>query len=151
MRASEEHDSHAIDASLLRLDRVRRNKPAPTIGHQHEEIVTAGRVEAPDDSIPAAISAIRCELNLESPSHSRPIKLPAMVVWSMAAAEGGWCVGVRFDTGSLTEPEVLRDADRVAALFAGRAFAERPTLMAALPKHFRHRVSLAGGVIFYGH
>jgi hypothetical protein len=37
------------------------------------------------------------ELNLESPSHSRPIKLPAMVVWSMAAAEGGWCVGVRFD------------------------------------------------------
>src|SRR5439155_10685280 len=56
---------------------------------------------------------------------------------------------LRFDTGSLTEAEVLRDADRVAALFAGRAFAERPTLMAALPRHFRHRVSLAGGVIFY--
>jgi hypothetical protein len=58
---------------------------------------------------------------------------------------------LRFDTGSLTEPEVLRDADDVAALFAGRAFAERPTLMAALPRHFRHRLSLPGGVIFYGH
>lgn len=58
---------------------------------------------------------------------------------------------LRFDTGSLTEPEVLHDADRVAALFAGRAFAERPTLMAALPNHFRHKLSLPGGVIFYGH
>jgi len=58
---------------------------------------------------------------------------------------------LRFDTRSLTEPEVLRDAGRVAAVFAGRAFAERPTLMAALPKHFRHRASLPAGVIFYGH
>ena len=58
---------------------------------------------------------------------------------------------LRFDTGSLTEPEVLHDADRVAALFAGRAFTEHPNLMAALPNHFRHRVSLPGGVIFYGH
>lgn len=58
---------------------------------------------------------------------------------------------LRFDTRSLTEPEVLRDAGRVAAVFAGRAFAERPTLMAALTKHFRHRASLPAGVIFYGH
>jgi 4-amino-4-deoxy-L-arabinose transferase-like glycosyltransferase len=58
---------------------------------------------------------------------------------------------LRFDTGSLTEAEVLRDASHVAALFAGRAFAERPTLMAALPRRFRHRVDLPGGTIFYGH
>jgi hypothetical protein len=58
---------------------------------------------------------------------------------------------LRFDNGSLTEAEILRDADRIAALFAGRAFLARPTLMAALPKHFRHRVSVPGGVIFYGH
>jgi hypothetical protein len=58
---------------------------------------------------------------------------------------------LRFDTRSLTEAEVLHDADRVAALFAGRAFSERPKLMAALPKHFRHRASLPAGVIFYGH
>ena len=58
---------------------------------------------------------------------------------------------LRFDTRSLTEAEILRDADRVAALFAGRAFSEHPTLMAELPKHFRHRVSVPGGVIFYGH
>jgi len=58
---------------------------------------------------------------------------------------------LRFDTGSLTEPEVLRDASHVAALYAGRAFGERPTLMAALPHRFHHRVSVDGGVIFYGH
>jgi len=58
---------------------------------------------------------------------------------------------LRFDTGSLTEPEVLRDAAGVAALYAGRAFIERPSLMAALPKRFRHRVPVAGAVIFYGH
>jgi 4-amino-4-deoxy-L-arabinose transferase-like glycosyltransferase len=59
---------------------------------------------------------------------------------------------LRFDTGSLTEPEVLRDAAGVAALFAGRAFYERPTLMAELPKRFRHRLMLPGGAsIFYGH
>jgi hypothetical protein len=58
---------------------------------------------------------------------------------------------LRFDTRSLTEAEVLRDADRVAALFVGRAFAEHPALLAALPRHFRHRVSVPGGVIFYGH
>jgi hypothetical protein len=58
---------------------------------------------------------------------------------------------LRFDTRSLTEAEVLRDADHVAALFVGRAFAEHPKLLAALPKHFRHRVSVPGGVIFYGH
>ena len=58
---------------------------------------------------------------------------------------------LRFDTGSLSQSEVLRDADHVAALFAGRAFAERPALMAALPNHFRHRVALPAGVIFYGH
>jgi 4-amino-4-deoxy-L-arabinose transferase-like glycosyltransferase len=58
---------------------------------------------------------------------------------------------LRFDTGSLTEPEVLHDAAGVAALFAGRAFSERPSLLAALPSRFRHRLDLPGGVIFYGH
>jgi Glycosyltransferase family 87 len=67
---------------------------------------------------------------------------------------------LRFDTHSLTEPEVLRDAGRVAALYAGRAFSERQPLMAALPKRFRHRVSVSAApgswgsshaVIFYGH
>jgi 4-amino-4-deoxy-L-arabinose transferase-like glycosyltransferase len=59
---------------------------------------------------------------------------------------------LRFDTGSLTEPEVLHDAAGVAALYAGRAFFERPTLMAALPARFRHQVTLAdGSKIFYGH
>ncbi len=59
---------------------------------------------------------------------------------------------LRFDTGSLTEPEVLHDAAGVAALYAGRAFIERPTLMAALPRRFRHQLTLADGTkLFYGH
>jgi 4-amino-4-deoxy-L-arabinose transferase-like glycosyltransferase len=58
---------------------------------------------------------------------------------------------LRFDTHSLSEAEVLHDASGVAALFAGRAFGERPSLMAALPSRFRHRLDLPGGVIFYGH
>ena len=59
---------------------------------------------------------------------------------------------LRFDTGSLTEAEVLRDAAGVAALYAGRAFTERPTLLAALPKRFRHELTLADGTkLFYGH
>ena len=52
---------------------------------------------------------------------------------------------LRFDTGSLTEAEVLRDTKGVAALFAGRAFFERPTLKAALRTRFTHRVTLPGG------
>jgi ALG3 protein len=59
---------------------------------------------------------------------------------------------LRFDTGSLTEPEVLADAAHVAAVYAGRAFGERPTLMAALPKRFRHAEKLPDGTeIFWGH
>jgi 4-amino-4-deoxy-L-arabinose transferase-like glycosyltransferase len=58
---------------------------------------------------------------------------------------------LRFDTGSLTEPEVLRDAEKVAAVVAGRAFYERPTLRAALRTRFRHSVRLPGAWIFYGH
>jgi 4-amino-4-deoxy-L-arabinose transferase-like glycosyltransferase len=58
---------------------------------------------------------------------------------------------LRFDTGSLTEPEVLRDAGHVSALFAGRAFIERPSLMSALRARFTHRIRVAGAVIFYGH
>jgi len=59
---------------------------------------------------------------------------------------------LRFDTGSLTESEVLRDSAHVAALYAGRAFYERPTLLTALGARFRHRLELPGGaLIFYGH
>jgi len=57
---------------------------------------------------------------------------------------------LRFDTGSLTEAEVLRDSRHVAAVVAGRAFYERPSLMAALRTRFAHRLSLPGAVIFYG-
>jgi 4-amino-4-deoxy-L-arabinose transferase-like glycosyltransferase len=57
----------------------------------------------------------------------------------------------RFDTGSLTIPEVLRDSRQVAAVVAGRAFYDRPSLMAGLHARFAHRLVLPGAVIFYGH
>ena len=57
---------------------------------------------------------------------------------------------LRFDTGSLTEADVVRDSTHVAAIVAGRAFFDRPSLMAALRTRFPHRVVLPGAVIFYG-
>jgi hypothetical protein len=56
---------------------------------------------------------------------------------------------LRFDTGSLTEAEVARDAGKVAAVVAGRAFYEHPALMARLRQRFPHRLVLRGAVIFY--
>jgi hypothetical protein len=56
---------------------------------------------------------------------------------------------LRFDTGSLTDAGVLRDSQRVSAVFAGRAFTERPGLMAALHDRFPHRLTVPGAVIFY--
>lgn len=58
---------------------------------------------------------------------------------------------LRFDTRTLNDAEVVRDAGHVAAVVAGRAFANRPSLMAAIRTEFRHRIVVPGGVvIFYG-
>jgi hypothetical protein len=57
---------------------------------------------------------------------------------------------LRFSTGSLTIPEVLRDTNRVAAVVAGRAFYADHELMAGFRTRFRHRLVLPSGVIFYG-
>jgi len=57
---------------------------------------------------------------------------------------------LRFSTGSLTIPEVLRDTDKVAAVVAGRAFYADHELMAGFRTRFRHRLVLPSGVIFYG-
>ena len=51
---------------------------------------------------------------------------------------------LRFDTGSLTIAEVLRDSEQVAAVVAGRAFYDRPSLMAGLRARFRHRSAARG-------
>jgi hypothetical protein len=57
---------------------------------------------------------------------------------------------LRFDTGSLTDIEVLNDAARVSAVVAGRAFYERKELMTDLGLTFPHKLVLPGAVIFYG-
>ncbi len=36
------------------------------------------------------------EIGLEGLNHPRPLRLPAQVVWSVAAAGGGYCIGVQF-------------------------------------------------------
>ncbi|HZO97705.1 MAG TPA: hypothetical protein VFB42_10080 [Gaiellaceae bacterium] len=55
---------------------------------------------------------------------------------------------LRFDTGSLTDAQVLRDAERVSAVVAGRAFYARPALMRGLAAEFPHRETMPGAVIF---
>jgi hypothetical protein len=36
------------------------------------------------------------EVNLQGQSHARPLKLPAVVVWSVPTADGNYSVGVTF-------------------------------------------------------
>jgi PilZ domain len=36
------------------------------------------------------------EVDLEGIGYCRPIKLAAEVVWSLATAEGNWCIGAKF-------------------------------------------------------
>jgi hypothetical protein len=38
----------------------------------------------------------KIEVDLEGIGYCRPIKLAAEVVWSVAAADGKWCVGAKF-------------------------------------------------------
>jgi 4-amino-4-deoxy-L-arabinose transferase-like glycosyltransferase len=60
---------------------------------------------------------------------------------------------LRFDTGSLTIPGVLRnirDDPRIAVVVAGRAFYMRPELLEGLGRIFEHRVVGPSGVVFYG-
>lgn len=38
----------------------------------------------------------RIEVNLEGIGYSRPIKLNAEVIWSLATADGNWCIGAKF-------------------------------------------------------
>jgi hypothetical protein len=57
---------------------------------------------------------------------------------------------LRFSTGSLTIPEVLRDTNQVAAVVAGRAFYADHELMSGFRTRFRHELVLPSGVIFYG-
>jgi PilZ domain len=38
----------------------------------------------------------KIEVDLEGIGYSRPLKLDAEVVWSLATADGNWCVGAKF-------------------------------------------------------
>ncbi len=58
----------------------------------------------------------------------------------------------RFESGSLTVEDVLRAVDddpRVTAAVAGRAFYDRPAVMAGLGERFSQRLDLESAVIFY--
>jgi hypothetical protein len=37
------------------------------------------------------------EVHIEGPSQRRPVKVRAEVIWAVAAADRGWCVGLRFE------------------------------------------------------
>jgi c-di-GMP-binding flagellar brake protein YcgR len=37
------------------------------------------------------------EIGLEGLNHTRPLRLPAQVVWSVATADGRYCIGAQFE------------------------------------------------------
>ena len=37
------------------------------------------------------------EVHFEGPAQRRPVKAAAVVIWAVAAADRGWCVGLRFE------------------------------------------------------
>mgnify|MGYP001206771596 CR=1 FL=1 len=45
------------------------------------------------------------EVQLQGLGHTRPVKILAEVVWAVAAADGGYCIGARFDR-SLGYPDL---------------------------------------------
>jgi len=57
---------------------------------------------------------------------------------------------LRWNTHTLSDAEVLRDARDVAAVVAGRAFHNRPQLISGLASEFRYEDKLPGDDIFYG-
>jgi hypothetical protein len=38
----------------------------------------------------------RIEVDLEGIGYCRPLKLSAEVIWSLATADGNWCIGAKF-------------------------------------------------------
>jgi 4-amino-4-deoxy-L-arabinose transferase-like glycosyltransferase len=120
---------------------------------QQLHAVRADRTQLGDTEDPALVTAATRLERLTRPGQLVISDQPIVAFLAHRRVPGKYVdtANLRFDTGSLTEAQVLHDADHVAALFAGRAFTEHPTLMSALPKHFRHELSLPGGVIFYGH
>src|SRR4051812_17873007 len=51
------------------------------------------------------------EINLSVPGYPRPVKLPAVIVWSVPEPDGTWRVGARFQ-----KPLNYRDLLQIAAL-----------------------------------
>jgi hypothetical protein len=57
---------------------------------------------------------------------------------------------LRFETGSLTDAEVLRELERwdVRAVVVGRAFAARPDLVRAIERRFRRKLVRDGITVY---
>ena len=58
---------------------------------------------------------------------------------------------LRFETGSLTDAEVLRELERydVRAVVAGRAFAARPALLRSLERRFPRKLERLGITVYF--
>ncbi|HEY7326808.1 MAG TPA: PilZ domain-containing protein [Gemmataceae bacterium] len=88
--------------------RTRRQRPKPTT----EVVCRPGtRTIGPDvalsvldisaDGIRLTVNAPlekgqRIEVDLEGIGYCRPLKLSAEVIWSLATADGNWCIGAKF-------------------------------------------------------
>jgi hypothetical protein len=110
-----------------------------------------GEILQPEN--PALIRAAAVLDRLTTPSDVVISDQPIVAFLAHRRVPGNYVdtASLRFDTRTLSNAEVVRDAGHVAAVVAGRAFANRPSLMAAIRTQFRHRVVVPGGVvIFYG-
>jgi hypothetical protein len=88
--------------------RARRQRPKPTteIACRPQTLIVGPDVavavlDISADGIRLMVNAPlekgqRIEVNLEGIGYSRPIKLNAEVIWSLATADGNWCIGAKF-------------------------------------------------------
>jgi hypothetical protein len=88
--------------------RSRRQRPKPTteIACRPQTLVVGPDVavavlDLSADGIRLMVNAPlqkgqRIEVDLEGIGYSRPIKLNAEVIWSLATADGNWCIGAKF-------------------------------------------------------
>jgi hypothetical protein len=88
--------------------RSRRQRPKPTteIACRPQTVIVGPDVavavlDISADGIRLMVNAPlakgqRIEVNLEGIGYNRPLKLNAEVIWSLATADGNWCIGAKF-------------------------------------------------------
>jgi hypothetical protein len=94
-------------ASERRRSRRQRPKPSTTVSCRPGETLLVGTnlatsvLDISADGIRLIVRSPlekgqKIEVDLEGIGYCRPLKLAAEVVWSLATADGSWCIGAKF-------------------------------------------------------